>query len=72
MYINGVDHHEGPPSVQSNQEVITLTHSQCWAKSLAHTGNFPIVHKPNWNFKISAVHVPTSDNVNQNMLIKNI
>ena len=41
---------------------------QCWAKSLAPTGNFPDSYEPNRNFKISTGHVPTNDNVNQNML----
>ena len=39
-----------------------------WAKSPPHTGNFLASHECNWNFKISTSHIPTSDNINQNML----
>ena len=38
---------------------------QCWAESLAPTGNFPASYEPNRNVKISAGHVPISDNVNR-------
>ena len=48
--------------------IFTTSLVQCWAKFVAPTGNFPASHEPNRNFKISVGHVPTSDNVNRNVL----
>ena len=44
--------------------------TQCWAKFLTPTGNFPAAYDPNRKLKFLTGHFPTSDNVNRNMLKK--
>ena len=58
----------GFPRASRISSTFELGGDQCWAKSLAPTGNFPASYEPNRNLKILTGHFPTCDNVNRNML----